>query len=80
MKQVKSELKFENLFFYTLDMSIDVKSLDKLKKSIKQFLYNATEGNRSIWFGTMFPYMIMEGNEGILFSAISKYCRCHFLS
>ena len=26
------------------------------------------EGNRSIWFGTMFPYMVMEENEGILFS------------
>ena len=30
----------------------------------------AIEGNRSIWFGTIFPYMIMEGNEGILFSTI----------
>ena len=28
------------------------------------------EGNRSIWFGTTFPYMVMEGNEGILFSTI----------
>ena len=28
------------------------------------------EGNRSTWFGTIFPYMVMEGNEGILFSAI----------
>ena len=28
------------------------------------------EGYRSIWFGTVFPYMVMEGNEGILFSAI----------
>ena len=32
------------------------------------------EGNRSIWFGTMFPYMVMEENEGILFSTkISLY-------
>ena len=30
----------------------------------------AIEGNRSIWFGTIFPYMVIEGNEGILFSAI----------
>ena len=28
------------------------------------------EGNRSIWVGAIFPYMVMEGNEGILFSAI----------
>ena len=28
------------------------------------------EGNSSIWFGTIFPYMAMEGNEGILFSVI----------
>ena len=28
------------------------------------------EGNRNIWFGTIFVYMVMEGNEGILFSAI----------
>ena len=28
------------------------------------------EGNRSIWFDTMFPYMVMEGNESILFSSI----------
>ena len=30
----------------------------------------AIEGNGSIWFGTIFPYMVMEGNEGILFSTI----------
>ena len=30
----------------------------------------AIEGNRSIWFGTIFPYMVMERNEGILFSTI----------
>ena len=29
-------------------------------------------GKRSIWFGTIFPYMVMEGNEGILFSAITS--------
>ena len=29
---MKSESKFENLFFYTVDMSLDLKSLDKLKK------------------------------------------------
>ena len=28
------------------------------------------EGKGSIWFGTIFPYMVMEENEGILFSAI----------
>ena len=28
------------------------------------------EGDRSIWFGTLFPYMVMEGDEGILFSSI----------
>ena len=27
-------------------------------------------GKGSLWFGTIFPYMVMEGNEGILFSAI----------
>ena len=27
-------------------------------------------GNRSIWFGVIFPYMVMVGNEGILLSAI----------
>ena len=37
------------------------------------------EGNRSIWFGAIFPYMVMAGNEDILFSAITEYCRCHFL-
>ena len=51
-------------------MSLDLKSLDKLKKRIKQFLYMVTVGNRSIWFGAVFPYMVMEGNEGILFSTI----------
>ena len=29
-----------------------------------------TVGNRSIWFGTIFPYMVMLGNEGISFSTI----------
>ena len=28
------------------------------------------EGNRNIWFGAIFPYMVMEGNEGILLSTI----------
>ena len=37
IKQVKSEWKFENLFFYTLDMFIDLKSLDKLKKVSSNF-------------------------------------------
>ena len=32
MKQVKSEWKFENLFFYILDISVDLNSLDKLKQ------------------------------------------------
>ena len=32
IKQVKSAVKFENLFFYTLDISIDLNSLDKFKK------------------------------------------------
>ena len=27
-------------------------------------------GNRSIWFGAIFPYRVMEGNEGILFGTI----------
>ena len=30
----------------------------------------AIEGNRSIWLGTIFPYMVTAGNEGILFNAI----------
>ena len=30
------------------------------------------EGNRDIWFGTIFPYMVMEGNGGTLFSAITN--------
>ena len=30
-------------------------------------------GNRSIWFGTIFPYMVMVGNEGISFSTIIPY-------
>ena len=47
---MKSEWKFENLFFYTLDVSIDLNSLDKLKKVSKIF-YMVIEGNRSIWFG-----------------------------
>ena len=51
-------------------MSLDLKSLDKLKKVCKQFLYMAIEGNRSIWFGAIFPYKVMEGNEDILFSAL----------
>ena len=37
---------------------------------MKQFVYMAIEGNRSIWFGVIFPYKVMEGKEGILFSAI----------
>ena len=77
---MKSEWKFENLFFYTLDISIDLNLSDKLKKSIKQFLYMVIEGNGTIWFGAIFPYMISEGNEGTLFSAITKYYRCHFLA
>ena len=40
------------------------------QKSIKQFLYMAIVGNRNIWFDTIFPYMVMEGNEGTLFSTI----------
>ena len=30
-------------------------------------------GNRSIRFGTIFPYMVVMGNEGISFSAIIPY-------
>ena len=30
------------------------------------------EENRGISFGTIFPYMVMEGNEGILFSTITN--------
>ena len=37
-------------------------------------------GNRSIWFGTIFAYKVMEGNKGIWFSAIREYCRCCFLA
>ena len=37
INQVKSESKFENLFFYLLDMSLDLKSLDKLKKVSNTF-------------------------------------------
>ena len=34
----------------------------------------AIMGNRSIWFGAIFPYMVMEGNEDILFSTtVSLY-------
>ena len=36
-KHVKSKWKFENLFFYTFNMSIDLKSLDKLKKVSNNF-------------------------------------------
>ena len=32
----------------------------------------AVTGNRSIWFGTIFPYKVMEGNEGILFSTMTS--------
>ena len=35
-------------------------------------------GNRGIWFGTIFPYMVMVGTRGIWFSAITRYCRCCF--
>ena len=31
MKHVKSEWEFENVFFYTLDISIDLNLLDMLK-------------------------------------------------
>ena len=44
--------------------------IGQVQKSIKQFLYMAVEGNRSIWFGTIFPNKVMKENEGILFSAI----------
>ena len=37
MKHVKSEWKFENLLFYTLDISIDLNSLDKPKKVLNNF-------------------------------------------
>ena len=30
-------------------------------------------GNRSIWSGTIFPYMVVVGNEGISFSTIIPY-------
>ena len=30
----------------------------------------AVEGNKSIWFDTIFPYKVMEGNEGIIISTI----------
>ena len=30
----------------------------------------AIEGNRNIWFGVIFSYMVMKGTEGILFSTI----------
>ena len=37
IKQAKSESKFENLFFFKLGMSIDLKSLDKIKKVSSNF-------------------------------------------
>ena len=37
IKHVRNEWKFENLFFYTLDISIDLNSLDKLKKVSNNF-------------------------------------------
>ena len=39
----------------------------------------AIEGNRSIWFGAIFPYMVMEGNEAIQFSAIINTVDVTFL-
>ena len=37
MKHVKSEWKFENLFFNTLDIFTDLNLLDKLKKVSNNF-------------------------------------------
>ena len=66
MYRVSGNLKISS--FIHLIISIDLNSLDKLKKY--QFLYMVIEGNRSIWFGGIFPYMVMEENEGMLFSII----------
>ena len=43
--------------------------IGQAQKSIKQFLYG-NWGNRSIRFVAICPYMVMEGNEGILFITI----------
>ena len=67
---VKSEWKYENLFFYYTCYLYRFEITGQAQKSIKPFLYIVIAGNRSIWFGTIFPYMVMEGNQGILFSAI----------
>ena len=48
--------------------------IGQAQKSIKQFLYMAITRNRSIWFGTIFPYKVMEVNEGILFSTMTSLC------
>ena len=69
IKHVKSEKEFEILLFYTLHISIDLNSLDKLKMYLTISLYG-NWGKRRIWFGTIFPYMEMEGIEGMHFSNI----------
>ena len=60
MKHVKSEWKFENLFFYTLDVSIDLNSLDKLKKVSNNFFIWQLREIRA--YGL--TYISLYGNEG----------------
>ena len=69
------------LFFYTLDITMYLNWFDKLK-CIKQSLYKVIEGNRNIWFGAIFPYMVIVWNGSISFSTLDvASCLClHYQS
>ena len=51
-------------------MALDLKSLDKLKKVSNDFLYGNCGEIGAYDLAPYFPYKVMEGNEGIPFSAI----------
>ena len=73
---VKRQEKFKSQFFYTLDISMVLNLLDKLKKV---FPYKVTVGNSSIWLGAILSYIVMEGNGGKLFSTIINTVDVAFL-
>ena len=51
-------------------MSLDFKSLDKLKKVSHNFFIWQLKEIGAYGLAPVFPYKVMEENEGILFSAI----------
>ena len=62
----------KNLFFYTFDISLNLKSLDKVKKHQAISLYGIA-GFRGIWFGAIFPYKVNGRKQRYTFGAIFAY-------